>query len=206
MKNINIKIQVIALLILSSKLFACSTPENNAIKKSESIKDGNLINESLSITDKVDTSTSIIYYLQNKKEIPLDFIVNKTVIDSIYYMDPFYSNEGEGPYFEGDTVYKWNDNYNIGIVNYHGLVCSYKFILVIDSKNFVNSSYLMGSNDCDRDGDREYYYFSFLIEKDKIIVSENKVAKGQEIDDAIVIESIAYFIDESGNLITIPEK
>ena len=178
--------------------------ENN--KTDTPVLDDYIIRKYPSINNKADTSTSIIYYLQNKKEIPLDFIVNKTVIDSIYYMNSFYSNEGDGPYFEGDTIYKWNDNYYIGIVNYHDLVCSYKFILVIDSKNFVNSSYLMGLNDCDRDGDREYYYYSFLIEKDKIIVSENKVAEGQEIDDAIVVENIAYFIDESGNLITIQEK
>ena len=127
--------------------------ENN--KTDTPVLDDHIIRKYPSINNKADTSTSIIYYLQNKKEIPLDFIVNKTVIDS---------------------------------------------------KNFVNSSYLMGLNDCDRDGDREYYYYSFLIEKDKIIVSENKVAEGQEIDDAIVVENIAYFIDESGNLITIQEK
>lgn len=197
----NIIIRVIVLLILSSKLFACDTPENITVNKSESIKGDNLISESVSTSDKVDTSTSIIYYLQNKKEIPLDFIRNNTVIDSSYYMDSFYSNDGEGTYFKGDTVYKWNDNYSIGIVNYHGLVCSYKFILVINSENFVNTSYLIGTTNCDRDGDREFYYFSYLIESDKIIVSENKVLEGQDLDDAIVVERIAYFIDESGKLI-----
>ena len=178
--------------------------ENN--KTDTPILDDHIIRKYPSITNTADTSTSIIYYLQNQKEIPLGFIRNNTVIDSSYYMDSFYSNSGERAYFEGDTVCKWNDNYSIGIVNYHGLVCSYKFILIINSENFVNTSYLIGATDCDRDGDREFYYFSYLIESDKIIVSENKVVEGQDIDDAIVVERLAYFIDESGNLITIQGK
>lgn len=145
------------------------------------------------IKNNTDVCQNLICFVKNKLEIPKDVIKNKTIID------PVYINEESS--FTGDTVYNINDDYSALIIDCSdGMVCAYKFILIINLKTNLNTDYVLGFTECDRDGDNEYYSVDFLIKNKKITIYKKCALKGMDIPDSKIIETDLYAIDDLGNL------
>jgi len=160
-------------------------------EKEDSINYQASINEL--IKKEKDSCIYLRCYLNNKLIIPFSLIKNETLIDTIYLR--------EGAFFIVDTTYKINSNYSLVIMNNNdGLVCSNKFILVIENKFNKNTDCILAGTDCDRDGDNKYYSTKFSIKGQEILIYRKFAAKGVEINDSKIIETKRYYVDPYGKL------
>lgn len=142
---------------------------------------------------KADSCQDLICYAHQKNAIPLSVIRNKTVIDSTYLH--------KNVFFTGDTIYPINENYSALVLNYNdGLVCSYRFILIMDLKTNVNTDYVIGKTDCDRDGDSEYYSYSYVIKNGVIKITQKHAEEGE--DELKIGRVTSYAVTEKGKLKT----
>ncbi|MCW3083921.1 MAG: hypothetical protein JWP12_1287 [Bacteroidetes bacterium] len=143
--------------------------------------------------EKTDSCQDLICYAKQKLPVPLSVIKSKTVIDSTYLH--------KNVFFTGDTIYTLNENYSALILNYNdGLVCSYQFILIMDLKNNANTDYVVGKTDCDRDGENEYYSYSFVIKNGIIKITQKHAEEGE--DELKIGRATSYVVTDKGKLKT----
>ena len=145
------------------------------------------------LAEKNDSCRDLICYAHQKTGIPLSVIRTKTVIDSTYLH--------KNVFFTGDTLYPINENYSALVLNYNdGLVCSYRFILIMDLKTNVNTDYVIGKTDCDRDGDSEYYSYSYVIKNGVIKITQKHAEEGE--DELKIGRVTSYSVTDKGKLKT----
>lgn len=102
---------------------------------------------------------SILDSILHKLEFSSEQIRRSTIIDSIYLL-PNSS-------FSGDTVYHFNKQYSMALINYNdGSLCLYKFLLIYRSNDLVNTDYKIVETDCDEDYSSNYRKRSFKILND----------------------------------------
>jgi hypothetical protein len=179
-------------------LLSCSISDGNKVLNQQPSQmkiakdDSNKIFTSSKKVDE-DSCKNLICYVRRRLTIPHSLIKKETLIDTVYI--------NYGAIFTGDTIYSISRDHSILILDYNdGLVCLNKFILIIDNKSNINTDYILGSTDCDRNGDNEYFSTYFLIKGEEIIISKKFAAKGVEIANSKIIETKRYSINNYGKL------
>ena len=142
-------------------------------------------------------SSEIINFINNiisKKEIDKEVVKKNTLIDSVFFCDDCT--------FHGDSLYSVSDKFLILLLDYSGMNCAYKFLLVYDKNKKANTDYMIGATDCDRDySAANFHTLTYKVINDSIIkitthfyhVNSTEENKKRQINDFFSINKEGRF-------------
>jgi hypothetical protein len=167
--------------------------DNVLVEKKDSLKE-----------DKPKEALTFLDSILKKYELSVDQIRAHTKIDSNYYSD-IYANA----VFKGEAIVDFKNGYKGAIIDYgDGRNCLYKFLLIINPVNNINTDNEIIYTDCDRDESSGYRFIRYKLLNDPAFETSEYYIPANAGDDSSKVEvhKIKWRVGQGGLIDSIPYK